>query len=95
MDRIKHFEKAAGMLKVIAHPVRLDILTLLVDNDEMNVKSIQKAVSSKQATTSQNLSLLSGKGILARRREGNEVYYSIGNKNIINLLSCIKGCCKN
>ena len=84
---------AAEILKVMAHPVRISIVALLEKN-KLNGKEIQKALKSKQSITSQNLNALAAKGILGRERHGNEVFYFIKNKNVLKLLSCIKGCCK-
>ena len=88
------YEEAAGILKVVSHPVRLSIVELL-ENSEMNVKEIQRAVKLKQSITSQHLSAMSGKGILKRNKKGNEVFYSIKKKEVLKLLSCIKGCCNH
>lgn len=88
------FEKAAGMLKVLAHPVRLSIIRLLEDGG-MKVGDIQQAVVAKQPVTSQHLNTMAGKGILRRERKGNNVFYHIQRKEVFQILSCIKKCCKN
>ena len=87
------YDTAAKILKVMAHPVRISIVALL-ESKRMNGKEIQKAIKAKQSITSQNLTSLADKGILGRDRHGNEVFYFIKNKNVLKLLSCIKGCCK-
>ena len=88
------FEEAAGMLKVIAHPVRINILVLL-ERGRMNVMEIQHRLGIKQSITSQHLGVMAGKGILKREKEANQAYYSIKKKQVLKLLSCIKGCCDN
>jgi DNA-binding transcriptional ArsR family regulator len=87
------FEKVAGVMKVIAHPERLRIVCHL-EEKRMNVKELQEKTGLKQSITSQHLTSMANKGILAREREGNEVFYSIKKKDVFKLLSCMKGCCK-
>jgi len=80
-------ERAARILKVIAHPVRLQIVELL-QTKEMCVSDIVEALTSKQAITSQQLNMMKDKGVLSCRHEGTRVYYRIENKNVIKLLHC-------
>jgi len=86
------FEEAAAVLKIIAHPVRLSIITLL-EGGKMSVREVQAATGAKQSITSQHLNSMASKGILGREREGNAVYYYIKKKEVLKILSCIKGCC--
>jgi DNA-binding transcriptional ArsR family regulator len=92
MDK-KVAEHAAEILKVIAHPFRLQIVELL-QAKEMCVGDIMGALTSKQAITSQQLNIMKDKGVLSCRRDGTRVYYHIENKNVIRLLHCFYGCCK-
>jgi DNA-binding transcriptional ArsR family regulator len=87
------YEEAAGMLKVIAHPVRLAIIRLL-KSSRMNVNHIQSGIGLKQSITSQHLNIMAGKGILRREKQGNEVFYSINMKEVFKLMACIEGCCE-
>ncbi|MDP8299797.1 MAG: metalloregulator ArsR/SmtB family transcription factor [Candidatus Tantalella remota] len=86
------FSQAAGMLKVIAHPVRLSIIALL-ERGAMKAGDVQVAAGAKQSVTSQHLNAMAAKGLLGRERKGNEVYYYIRKKEVLKILSCIKGCC--
>ena len=86
MDQ-KAAEYASEILKTIAHPVRLQIVELL-QAKEMCVGDIVKALTSKQAITSQQLNMMKDKGVLSCRHEGTRVYYHIENKNVIKLLHC-------
>ena len=88
------YEEAAGMLKVIAHPVRMSIIALLEER-RMNVMDIQSELGLKQSITSQHLSAMANEGILRREKESNQVFYSIKKKEVMKLLSCIKGCCRS
>jgi DNA-binding transcriptional ArsR family regulator len=87
------FEEAAGMLKVVAHPVKLFIISLL-EGKSMKVGDIRAAVGAKQSVISQHLNAMASKGILGRERKGNEVFYYIRKKEVLKMLTCIKGCCE-
>ena len=81
-------EKVAETLKAVGHPVRLQIVALL-EEEEMCVGDIVTALGAKPAITSQQLNMLKDKRVLACRREGAKVFYRIANPNIIKLLHCI------
>ena len=85
-------EHVAEVLKAVAHPVRLQIVEAL-EHGEMSVGDITEAVGAKQAVTSQQLTMMKHKGVLASRRDGAKVYYRIENKNVIKLLHCIYDHC--
>ena len=93
MDK-KITEHAAEVLKAMAHPVRLEIIELLVDG-ELCVGDIVEALGEKQAIISQQLNMMRDKGILSRRRDGTRVYYRVENANAIKLLHCIYDHCKS
>ena len=86
-------EQIAEVLKAVAHPVRLQIVAAL-EAKEMCVGDIMEAVGGKQAITSQQLNMMRTRGVLEARREGNKVYYSISNPNIIKLLDCMNAHCQ-
>ena len=86
------FDEAAGILKVVAHPVRIHVVSLL-EAGPRNVREIQRALGLKQSITSQHLSAMANRGILKREKKANQVFYSIKKREVLKLLSCIKGCC--
>ena len=86
-------ERVADVLKAVAHPVRLQIVALL-EEQEMCVGQIMEALDGKQAVTSQQLALMRNRGVLARRREGNKIFYRIANPNVIRLLHCMYNHCE-
>ncbi|MDP8258527.1 MAG: metalloregulator ArsR/SmtB family transcription factor [Candidatus Aadella gelida] len=92
MKKMFPYKEAAGILRIIAHPVRLNIITLL-EKKRMNVFQIQEAAGVKQSITSQHLKAMADKGILMREKEENRVFYSIKKKEVFRILACIKGCC--
>jgi DNA-binding transcriptional ArsR family regulator len=81
-------EKMAETLKAVAHPVRLQIVNILM-NGERSVGELVKALGTKQSLTSQQLSILKSRGVLKSRRNGNVVYYSLNNNGIKNIMASI------
>jgi ArsR family transcriptional regulator len=84
----------ARVLKAIGHPDRLAIVELL-EPGERCVHEIMEALGTKQAITSQHLTMMRDKGVLYSRRDGTSVFYGIANKNVIRLLHCIGQSCDN
>ena len=72
----REFASEAEVLKILGHPLRLKIVTGLC-TQECNVKHIWECLSLPQATVSQHLAILKNKGIIAGKREGVEVHYSV------------------
>lgn len=75
-DKHADLEREAEILKVLGHPIRLKIVAGLL-TQSCNVKKIWECLGLPQATVSQHLALLKSKGIIAGRRGGTEVYYSV------------------
>jgi ArsR family transcriptional regulator, virulence genes transcriptional regulator len=85
-------DKAADLMKAIAHPVRLSILGYLSDGEEFSVTRIHELLKIEQSTASHHLGVLKDKGVLNARREGKNKYYSLRNKNLRKLVECISMC---
>lgn len=81
-------QKVAEVLKAVAHPVRLQIVAAL-EQKALCVADIMAAVGGKQAITSQQLNMMRVRGVLEAHRQGNRVFYSIGNPKVIKLLECM------
>lgn len=69
-------EQAAAFLKALAHEGRLMILCSLADG-EKSVTELENLLNSRQAAVSQQLARLRLEGIVAARREGKAIYYSL------------------
>jgi DNA-binding transcriptional ArsR family regulator len=87
-------EKAAGMLKAIAHPVRISIVGCLEDGTKKSVTEIHKQLGIEQATASHHLGILKDKGVLASKREGKNTLYYLKHENLKTVLNCVSSCCK-
>lgn len=85
-------QEAAEVLKVIGHPVRLEILELLDERGEQNVTAIHEALGLDQPIVSQHLGLMRDKGIVASRRDGVNVFYRVHDEKVTRVLDCIRKC---
>jgi len=84
--------RASQALKSISHADRLSILMLLGCGKELSVSAIQSETGLTQSMTSQHLAAMRRSGILSGKRDKNKVYYSIANKDILKVISCMKNC---
>lgn len=73
------FERAAEVFSLLSASSRLRILCALCEG-ELCVGDLATRIDLPQPTASQQLSLLFRAGLLARRREGAQVYYSVDPK---------------
>jgi DNA-binding transcriptional ArsR family regulator len=72
-------------LTLLADPTRIHLLTLL-ERGEANVQELSDTVSSTPQNISRHLAILHRAGIVARRREGTSVYYSLVDYSACRLL---------
>lgn len=92
--KAEQLEAAAGMLKAIAHPMRIAILSYLENDNSMTVTQIHEKLGIEQSTTSHHLGVLKDKGVLTSKREGKNTYYSLKHQVLSNIINCIGSCCK-
>ncbi len=91
--RVKIFKKAAGILKIIAHPARIEIIDVLARRGTVSVGELEKTLGISQSMTSQHLAALRHAGVIEFEKEGNRCLYRLRNKNVLKLLKCIEESC--
>lgn len=82
--------RAAALLKSLANEDRLMLLCQLVDG-EKTVSELEKLTGIRQPTLSQQLGVLRNEGLVATRREGKWIYYSIASAEAMIMLSALHG----
>jgi ArsR family transcriptional regulator, virulence genes transcriptional regulator len=87
-------EKAANMLKAIAHPVRIQIISCLEDGEKRTVTEIHQKLGIEQSAASHHLGILKDKDVLASKREGKNTWYYLKHENLKTILDCVSTCCK-
>ncbi|HRK60158.1 MAG TPA: metalloregulator ArsR/SmtB family transcription factor, partial [Candidatus Kapabacteria bacterium] len=80
----QRLEKAAEILKTIAHPVRLEVLNMLETYRELSVSDIQEklSITIEQSMLSHHLIKMKDKGILTSQKNGVSVVYRLAEPNI-------------
>ncbi len=78
----------AARFKVLSDPMRLRILNALQDG-EQSVTAVTEAVAASQPNVSKHLKTLQDAGLIARRQEGNTVYYRVADETVFQLCEVV------
>ena len=70
------FEAVAAYFGILSEPTRLRIVHAICEK-EMTVSQIVEALGATQTNVSRHLGLMHRSGVLARRKDGNQVYYRV------------------
>ncbi len=79
------YDLQAELLKVLAHPVRLQILDILRDGEQC-VCHMQAVLGLRQAYVSQQLMELRELGLVTDRKEGLRVFYTVRDPSVYAIL---------
>ena len=85
-------EKAAFILKTVAHPARLAIVDMLRKGKKLSVTEICEELEIEQSLTSHHLNNMKLKGILGSERDGKQIYYYLKEKDVARLIDCVENC---
>lgn len=88
----EQLEQAAIMLKAIAHPMRIAIISFLEDGKKLTVTEIHERLKLEQSTTSHHLGILKDKGVLGSQREGKNTFYFLKHDQMSSIVECISSC---
>ena len=80
--------EAVSALKVLANPERLLLLCQL-SQGEMCVSELEEALDIHQPTLSQQLGVLRTQEVVATRKEGKNVYYSVADPALLEVLALV------
>ena len=78
------FDAVAAYFAVLSEPTRLKIMHA-VCNGERTVSQIVAETGSTQTNVSRHLGLMHRHGVLTRRKDGNQVYYSVADQTMVEL----------
>jgi ArsR family transcriptional regulator, lead/cadmium/zinc/bismuth-responsive transcriptional repressor len=79
------FERAAALFRAAGDAPRLKLLELL-SSGEWCVSELAEATHAGMSTVSQQLKVLRQERLIARRRAGKHIYYSLSDDHIVALL---------
>ena len=75
MEELDHaFDAVASVFSVLSEPTRLRIMHVICEQ-EKTVSQIVEELGATQTNISRHLNLMHRSGVLARRKEGNQVFY--------------------
>jgi DNA-binding transcriptional ArsR family regulator len=77
---------AAKLFRGFSEPTRLAILEALADQDELRVTDLVAAIGGSQANISGHLACLKDCGLVTDRPEGRQVFYSIADPVVVEVL---------
>lgn len=89
IDDLKYKQMALTM-KALAHPTRLFILDRLHEKEHC-VCELKDLIGADMSTVSKHLSVLRQAGIIANRKENNQVFYSLLCPCVLEIYSCVTG----
>ena len=96
MERLPHplppdlVELIARRFRVLGEPIRIRLLDQLRDG-ERSVNDLAVHLDAGQQNVSKHLSMLADERILARRKDGNHVYYRIVDDGVLGLCKQVCG----
>ena len=86
-DALRRFK--AEIFQALAHPTRIAIVETLRDG-ELTAGAIIERLGLEQANASQHLAVLRSRNIVVNRREGNQVFYSVRDPLLIEVLDIMR-----
>jgi ArsR family transcriptional regulator len=75
-------EYSSDLMRALAHPLRLKILSFIDENKSINVNKIYAALDLEQSITSQHLKVLKLAGVVNVEKIGKFMHYTI-NYNVV------------
>ena len=83
------YELSAQIFKALSHPIRLQMVDVLSD-DECCVTDVMTALKISQSTTSQHLLILKNSGIIYPEKHGTKTCYKVTNEFTIEIIALLK-----
>jgi len=84
----------AALLKTLGEPTRLRLVVLLAIQGEVCVCQLAEALDEPDFKISRHLAILRSAGVVATRREGTWMYYSLA-KRTGRLSECLQACLRD
>ncbi len=81
---------SSELLRALAHPLRLKILSFIDRNQTINVNKIYNTLNLEQSITSQHLRILRVAGLVLTERDGKFIHYSLDYDRIGNTIKAIR-----
>ena len=86
-DAVRQFK--ANFFQGLGHPTRIAIVECL-RNGELSTGTLVSRLKLEQANASQHLAILRAKHVVSSRREGNQIFYSVRDPRILEVLDIMR-----
>ena len=86
-DSLRRFK--AEIFQALAHPTRIAIIELLSDR-ELSAGDLIEKLGMEQANVSQHLAVLRSRQLVANRKAGNQVFYSVRDPILLEVLALMR-----
>ena len=84
----KNVENSSSFLKLLSNPTRLMILCNLIESERC-VGDLEKDLNISQSALSQHLSKMRDKGIVQSEKQGQHVFYSISDSDVVDIINVL------
>ncbi len=88
-DLLQNATRASRGLSALAHEMRL-MAICHIGNGEKNVGELVEFLGTTQSNLSQHLAKLRDKDILVARKQGNQVFYSVRDKRMLDVIAALQ-----
>ena len=82
------FEAVATYFSMMSEPTRLKIITAICQ-EEKSVNQIVTELGATQTNISRHLGLMYRNGVITKRKEGNQVFYSISDSSMVEICRAV------
>ena len=89
LTQIEGLTQAAECLRTIAHPHRLRMLEMLLQ-DEYTVGELAEACDIPPNMASEHLGKMKDRGLLECERRGRCIYYKVAETGLMSIMGCVK-----
>ena len=84
----KNVENSSSFLKLLSNPTRLMMLCNLIESERC-VGDLEKDLNISQSALSQHLSKMRDKGIVKSEKQGQHVFYSISDSDVVDIINVL------
>ncbi len=89
MENNEVWEEAANCLRILSHPHRLYMIHLLLQKS-YSVGELAEACQILPNVASEHLNVMKNKGFITSHKKGKQVFYTIQEPALANILSCVE-----
>ncbi len=87
-DELQRLQAKAERFKALSHPTRIFIIEKLIEREHC-VNELTAMIGVEMPTISKHLSILKNVGLIASRKDRNNVFYRLNCSCVIDTLNCI------